>query len=110
MWTGDARDTLPIADIECVEIGDETVAADHVSYRGFRVEPSDLDLFRDFDRVIDFDAEIAHGALDLRMSERLGFILRFSYLIENQRLAARRLVLAAARRWCSCRSLSDRLP
>ncbi len=30
----------------------------------------DVDLLRDLDRIIDLDAEIAHGALDLRMSEQ----------------------------------------
>lgn len=56
---------------------------------------SNVDLLRDLDGVVDLDAEVPDGALDLRMSERLGFILRISYLIESQRPAARRLVLAA---------------
>ena len=32
----------------------------------------------DLDGVIDLDAEVANGAFDLRMSEQLGFIRRFS--------------------------------
>lgn len=31
---------------------------------------SDVDLLRDIDRIVDFDAKIAHGALDLGMSKQ----------------------------------------
>ena len=72
--------------------------ADHVRFLRYRVSRSDLDLLSDLNRVLDLDAEIPNGALDLRMSERLGFILRISFLIENQRRAARRSVLADAER------------
>ena len=40
-------------------------------------------------------AKVTHGTFYSLMSERLGFILRLSYLIESQRSAARRSVLAA---------------
>jgi hypothetical protein len=43
-----------------------------------------------------FDAEIPDGALDFRMSQRVGFVLRISFLIENQRPVAHRSVLAVA--------------
>ena len=92
------KQDIPSADIERIAVGDDSIAADCVSYWGDSVEPSDIDLFSNLDRVIDFDAEISNGALNFRMSERLGFILRISFLIENQRRAARRSVLAAAER------------
>ena len=57
---------------------------------------SDVNLFRYGEGIIDFDAEIPDGALDLRMPQRVGFILRISFLIENQRPAAHRSVLAVA--------------
>jgi transposase len=61
---------LPIADIECTAIGDAERAADHVRNRWDRVMGSDVDLLRDFDRVVDFDAEIPHGAFDLRVPKK----------------------------------------
>jgi hypothetical protein len=39
---------------------------------------SDVDLLCHLDRIIDLDAERSNGALDLRVIERLGFILRIS--------------------------------
>ena len=57
---------------------------------------SDVDLFSYSEGIIDFDAEIPDSALDLRMSQRVGFILRISFLIENQRPSAHRSVLAVA--------------
>ena len=61
---------VTIADIACLEIGDDGVAADHDGYWGYRVEPSDLDLLSNLDRVVDFDAKISNGAFDLRMPEQ----------------------------------------
>jgi hypothetical protein len=57
---------------------------------------SEFDLLRDAEGVVDLDAEIAHGAFELGMPERVGFILRISFLIENQRHAGHRSVLAVA--------------
>jgi hypothetical protein len=57
---------------------------------------SDVNLFSYGEGIIGFDAEIPVGALDLRMSQRVGFILSISFLIENQRPAAHRSVLAVA--------------
>ena len=39
---------------------------------------SDVNLLRDFKRVIDLDTEVTHCALDLRVAEQLGFIRRIS--------------------------------
>ena len=39
---------------------------------------SDVDLLRDLNCVVNLDAEVANGALDLGMSEQLGFIRRIS--------------------------------
>ena len=55
-----------------------------------------LDLLGYGKRVVYLDAEIAHRAFQLRVPERVGFILRISFLIENQRPAAHRSVLAVA--------------
>src|SRR5262245_57832626 len=63
---------------------------------------SDVDFLGDFEGVIDLNTEITHRAVNLGMAKRLGFILRISYLIESQRSAARRSVLAAVKR-SSCR-------
>jgi hypothetical protein len=49
-------------------IGDKFLAADHVCLLGYCVGASDVDLFRDLDRVIHFGAEIANRALDRRMA------------------------------------------
>ena len=73
------------------------------------------DFLGDLEGVVDFDAKITHRAFehrafDLGMAERLGFIPRVSYLIENQRSAARRSVLAAARRSSSRRKTPDQPP
>ena len=57
---------------------------------------SDIDLFGYGKGVVNFDTEVAHRALDLLMPQRVGFILRVSFLIENQRPAAHRSVLAVA--------------
>jgi hypothetical protein len=46
--------------------------------------------------IIDFDAKVPDGALDLCMSQRVGFVLRISFLIENQGPVAHRSVLAVA--------------
>ncbi len=51
-------------------IGDELLAADHVRYLGYCVGTSDIDLLRDLDRVVDFDAKVATCALDLWMPQQ----------------------------------------
>ena len=61
-------------------------------------QTSDFDLFRDLKGVVDLNAEISHCAFNFLVPKRLGFILRVSYLIESQRSAACRSVLAAAKR------------
>jgi hypothetical protein len=43
-----------------------------------------------------YDAEVADRAFELRMTQRVGFVLRISFLIENQRPVAHRSVLAVA--------------
>ena len=55
-----------------------------------------LDLLGYGKSVVYLDAEIAHRAFQLRVPERVSFILRISFLIENQRPAAHRSVLAVA--------------
>jgi len=50
-----------------VIVGDVTVA-DYVSNRRYCVEQSEIDLFGDFDGVIDLDAEISNRAFELRMT------------------------------------------
>ena len=57
---------------------------------------SDVNLFSYGESIIDFNAEIPDSALYLRMSQRVGFVLRISFLIENQRPVAHRSVLAVA--------------
>ena len=59
---------------------------------------SDLNFLGDLKGIVDLHAKIPDGAFNLGMTERLGFILRVSYLIESQRSAARCSVLAAAKR------------
>src|SRR5262245_59405400 len=59
---------------------------------------SDVDFFCYLNGVVDLNAEVFDGALDLGVAQRLGFIPRVSYLIESQRSAAYRSVLAAVRR------------
>ena len=51
-------------------VGDEFPAADHVRYLKYSDKFSDIDFLGDLDRIIDLDAEISNGALDLRMSEQ----------------------------------------
>ena len=55
-----------------------------------------LDLLGYGKRVVYLDAEIAHRAFQLRVPEASGFILRISFLIENQRPTGHRSVLAVA--------------
>jgi hypothetical protein len=50
-------------------IGDARPATDHVCLAGYR-HPSDIGLLRDFDGVVDLDAEVAHRAFDLRVTEQ----------------------------------------
>ena len=57
---------------------------------------SDVNLFSYGEGIVDCNPEIPDGALDLCMSQRVGFILRISFLIENQRPTAHRSVLAVA--------------
>ena len=57
---------------------------------------SDVNLFSYGEGIVDLNAEISDGALDLRMSQRVGFVLRISFLIENQGPVAHRSVLAVA--------------
>ena len=57
---------------------------------------SDVNLFGYGEGIVHFNPEIPDGALDLRMTQRVGFVLRISFLIENQRPAAHRSVLAVA--------------
>ena len=51
-------------------VGDVKCAAGHVGLLGISRQRSDIDPLRDLDGVIDLDAEVANGALDLRMSEQ----------------------------------------
>jgi hypothetical protein len=102
--------SIPIAVIGATLIGDAKSAADRVRSQEYRVGGSDIDLLSDFDCIVDFNAEVARGTFDLRMSERLGFILRVSYLIESQASAARRWVLAAVKRSSFRRKKPDQLP
>ena len=96
------------ADTGPLEIDDEFVATDRVRLLWYCVFRSDLDLLGDLDCVV--DAEVANGPFNLGMPERLGFILRISFLIENQRSAARRLVLADAERSSSRQKTQDLPP
>ena len=61
----------------------------------FRASDIDADILPELTDV-DLDAEIADGAFELRVPERVGFVLRISFLIENQRPVAHRSVLAVA--------------
>jgi hypothetical protein len=63
------RDIL-IAAIRDRAVGDAKSAADRVRSQGYRVRRSDVDLLSDLDRIVDLDAEIAHGAFDFGMSEQ----------------------------------------
>ncbi len=64
------RRNIPFADIEGHAIGDAGSAADYVRSQEYRVRGSDVDLLGDLDGVVDLDAEVAHGAFDLRMSKQ----------------------------------------
>ena len=68
---------------------------------------SDFDFLGNGYGIVDLDAEVPHCAFHSLMAKRLGFILRVSYLIESQRSAAHRSVLAAVRRSCSRRKKLD---
>ena len=70
---------------------------------------SNVNLFRYGKRIVDLDTEISHGALDLGMAKRMGFIIRISYVIESQRPAVRRLMLPATRAYF-CQRRPHRLP
>jgi hypothetical protein len=61
-----------------------------------RPNSSDINLFRYGESVVDLNPQIAHRTFNFLVSQRVGFILRISFLIENQRLAAHRSVLAVA--------------
>ena len=61
---------LPIAAFDGTAIGGAPSAADLVRCQGYRVSRSDIDLFRDLDRIIDLDAEVTHGSLDLGVPEK----------------------------------------
>ena len=62
-------------------------------HTGFDLE---FHLLGDAERVVDLDTKVTDGALDLCMSQRVGVVLRISFLIENQRPVAHRSVLAVA--------------
>lgn len=64
------RRSIPIADIERHAIGDATSAANHVRNRGECVKHSDVDFLRKFDGIVDLDAKVAHGTLDLGVSDQ----------------------------------------
>ena len=68
---------------------------------------SDINFLGDLEGVVDLHTVVTNCAFDPRVAERLGFILRISYLIESQRSAARRLVLAAVKRSSSRRKKPD---
>jgi hypothetical protein len=79
---------LPLLARERTEIGAKPVRLCPCS--------SDINLFSYGEGIVHLNAEIPDSALDLRMSQRVGFILRISFLIENQRPSAHRSVLAVA--------------
>jgi hypothetical protein len=64
-----SRRVIPNAEVDRPKIGGNGDAADHVCCWGYRVGLSDIDLLGDLNGVVDLDAEIAHGALDVGMSE-----------------------------------------
>jgi hypothetical protein len=63
------RSVIPITAIEGTQIGDAKSAADRVCCQGYRVR-SDVDLLRDLDSIVDFDAEVPHGAFDFRVPKQ----------------------------------------
>jgi hypothetical protein len=50
--------------------GNKFFAARHVCLPGYCVKTSDVDLLGNLNRIINFDAEVTHGALDLGMTEQ----------------------------------------
>ena len=56
----------------------------------------EFQLLGNAERVVDLDTKVTDSAFEPCVSERVGFILRVSFLIENQRVAAHRSVLAVA--------------
>ena len=60
---------------------------------GFDLE---FHLLGDAQRVVDLDTKVTDGAFELCVPERVGFVLRISFLIENQRPVGHRSVLAVA--------------
>ena len=62
------------ADLFLNAIGDGRYVADHVRCMGYSDHrtrlTSDIDLLRDLDGIVDFDAKIANSAFDLRMAEQ----------------------------------------
>lgn len=59
--------SIPIADIGVTKPETAHCAVGHVRSLRDRVDRSDVELLGDLDRVIDFDAKIATGALGLRV-------------------------------------------
>ena len=66
-WCAAPSSVIPQADIERVAVGGDLIAADYVSYWGYSVEPSDVDLFSNLDRVVDLDAKIPNRTFYLGM-------------------------------------------
>src|SRR5262249_16650109 len=94
-------------------IGDCPCVADHIRWAGHSDRAharlaSDVDLLRDFDGVIDLDAEVAHGALDLRVSEQELHRSQISCSpVDRHRLRATQRVRAEFT-WIESDALSDR--
>ena len=53
-----------------------------------RPNSSDINLFRYDESVVDLNPQVAHRTFNFLVSQRVGFILRVSFLIENQRHAS----------------------
>jgi hypothetical protein len=64
---------IPEVVINVALIGGEARAACHVRNRTQSVGCSDVDLLRDLDRGIMFDAELAHGAFDRATKPKLHY-------------------------------------
>ncbi len=62
--------SVPKADICFTVVGDVAGAAANVRYRGNSGGRLDVDLLRNFDRVIDLDAEVSDCAFDLGMPKQ----------------------------------------
>jgi hypothetical protein len=87
-----SRENVSVCNLGCNPVGRPRCSHDQAAYHlGLQ-----LDLLGYGKRVVYLDAEIAHRAFQLRVPERVGFILRISFLIENQRPSAHRSVLAVA--------------